>query len=41
MFKKIKMFFKGLIALEDRVTKVEQQLVEMWEESHPRTMGGK
>jgi len=41
MFKKIKKFFEGLKSLENRVTQLENKIGEMWEESHPRTMGGK
>ena len=41
MFKKIKKILSRIKALEDRITLLEQQLQEQWEETHPRTMGGK
>ena len=41
MFKKIKDIIRRLKTLEDRMLKVEQQQIKTWEETHPRTMGGK
>ena len=41
MFKKIKLILSRLQALEDRIAQLEIQLQEQWEETHPRTMGGK
>jgi len=40
-FKELKEVLKRLKALENRMLKLEQQHLEMWEETHPRTMGGK
>jgi len=40
MFKKIKKFLGLITSLEDRITELEKMVNDMWEETHPRTMGG-